>query len=134
MQDQLKVALIQSDLIWENPKQNRENFSKKIKDILKEVDIIVLPEMFATGFTMKAQAVAETMQGETVTWMQKQALKTGAAIIGSLIILENNKYHNRLLFVEPSGYITTYDKKHTFTLAGEDKVYSAGNEKVIIKS
>ena len=132
MEDKLKVAIIQSDLAWENPKQNRKNFSEKIKSIVKAVDIIVLPEMFATGFTMNAQTVAETMDGKTVSWMQKKAIKTQAAIIGSLIILENNKYYNRLLFVEPSGTITTYDKRHTFTLAGEDKVYSAGTKKVII--
>ncbi|CAH8284703.1 putative amidohydrolase [Mariniflexile fucanivorans] len=132
MQDQLNIALIQSDLVWENPKQNRKNFSEKIKSIAKAVDVIVLPEMFSTGFTMNVEAVAETMDGKTVTWMQKKALKTGAAIVGSLIILEKDKYYNRLLFVEPSGVITVYDKRHTFTLAGEDKVYAAGNEKVII--
>lgn len=133
MQDQLKIALIQSDLVWENPKQNRKNFSEKIDAISKDVDMIVLPEMFATGFTMNASAVAETMEGKTVSWMQKKALKTQAAITGSLIILENKNYYNRLLFVEPSGKITTYDKRHTFTLAGEDKVYSAGSKKVILE-
>ncbi|WP_308991441.1 amidohydrolase [Mariniflexile litorale] len=132
MQDQLKVALIQSDLVWENPKQNRKNFSEKIDNILKEVDVIVLPEMFTTGFTMNAETVAETMDGKTVAWMQKQASKVGAAMVGSLIISEDNAYYNRLIFVEPSGAITTYDKRHTFTLAGEDKVYSAGIEKIII--
>ena len=132
MQDQLKIALIQSDLVWENPSQNRKNFSDKIDTINKSnLDIIVLPEMFSTGFTMNAEVVAETMNGETVTWMQEKALITKAAIIGSLIILENNNYYNRLLFVEPSGAITTYDKRHTFTLAGEDKVFSSGNKKVI---
>ncbi|PLB19366.1 MAG: Aliphatic amidase AmiE [Flavobacteriaceae bacterium FS1-H7996/R] len=132
MQDQLKVALIQSDLVWENPKQNRKNFSEKIESILKAVDVIVLPEMFSTGFTMKVETVAETMDGKTVAWMQEQAQKTGAAIVGSLIISENKTYYNRLLFVDPSGSITIYDKRHTFTLAGEDKIYSAGKEKVII--
>lgn len=132
MQDQLKVAIIQSDLVWENPKQNRKNFSEKIDTIVKAVDIIVLPEMFTTAFTMNAQAVAETMDGKTVSWMQKKAVETGAAIIGSLIVFDDNKYYNRLLFVEPSREITIYNKRHTFTLAGEDKVYAAGTEKVII--
>ena len=132
MEDKLKVAIIQSDLAWENPIQNRKNFSEKIESIGETVDVIVLPEMFATGFTMNAHTVAETMNGKTVSWMQEKAIETQAAIIGSLIILENNKYYNRLLFVEPSGTITTYDKRHTFTLAGEDKVYSSGTEKVII--
>ena len=132
MQDQLKVVIIQSDLVWENPKQNRKNFSEKIKSISNKVDVIVLPEMFSSGFTMNAEAVAETVDGKTVAWMQKKALKTGAAIVGSLIILEHKKYYNRLLFVEPSGAITTYNKRHTFTLAGENKIYTAGTEKVVI--
>lgn len=131
MQDQLKIAFIQTDLAWENPKKNRKNFSEKFKNI-GDPDVIVLPEMFSTGFTMHAQNVAETMEGKTVTWMQKKALKTGAAIVGSLIILENENYYNRLLFVEPTGTISTYDKRHTFTLAGEDKVFTSGSEKVII--
>lgn len=132
MQNQLKIALVQSDLVWENPKQNRISFSNKIDEISDEVDVIVLPEMFTSAFTMEASKVAETMQGDTVLWMRKMASKTNAAIVGSLIISEENKYYNRLLFVEPSGKITYYNKRHTFTLAGEDKVFSAGNEKVII--
>ena len=131
MQNELKIALIQSDLVWENPEQNRKHFSEKIKNISEPVDMIILPEMFTSGFTMNASKVAETMQGETVKWMQRIALKSNAAIVGSLIISEN-KYYNRLLFVEPSGSITYYDKRHTFTLASEDKVFSAGNKKVII--
>ncbi|MDO7170943.1 amidohydrolase [Mariniflexile sp. AS56] len=132
MQDQLKVALVQTDLVWENPKKNRENFTEKIASILNDVDVIVLPEMFATAFTMNAEKVAETMEGETVGWMKTQAAISGAAIVGSLIILDAGKYYNRLLFVEPSGVITVYDKRHTFTLAGEDKVFASGNEKVIL--
>lgn len=132
MEDQLKIAIIQSDLVWEKPKKNRKKFSEKIVSIVNPVDVIVLPEMFTTGFTMDAESVAETMDGKTVGWMLKMALKTGAAIVGSIIIVEDEKYYNRLLFVEPSGAIKTYDKKHTFTLAGEDKVYSAGSKKVII--
>ena len=98
MQDQLKVVIIQSDLVWENPKQNRKNFSEKIKSISNKVDVIVLPEMFSSGFTMNAEAVAETVDGKTVAWMQKKALKTGAALVGSLIISENNKDDKWLIF------------------------------------
>ena len=132
MQEQLKIALIQSGLVWENPEQNRINFSKEIDNIDDVVDIIVLPEMFATGFTMNASKVAETMNGKTVIWMHEQAVKTKSVITGSLVIKENSKYYNRLHFVEPSGYISTYDKRHTFTLVGEDKIYTAGSKKVII--
>ncbi len=133
MEDQLKVAIIQSNLIWEKPKKNRKLFSEKIESIITPVDLIVLPEMFTSGFTMNAAAVAETMDGKSVEWMKKMALQTGAAIVGSLIIQEAGKFYNRLLFVEPSGLITTYNKRHTFTLAGEDKVFSAGTEKVIVE-
>ena len=132
MQEQLKIALIQSDLVWENPEQNQNNFSKKIKNISEQVDVIILPEMFTTGFTMDAEAVAETMQGKTVDWMKNEASKHNMAIIGSLIISEENTFYNRLLFVEPLGKITIYNKRHTFTLVGEDKVFTAGAEKVII--
>lgn len=132
MEEQLKVAIIQSDLVWEDPKQNRKNFSEKIESISDGIDMIVLPEMFTTGFTMNASAVAENMDGKTVLWMQKTASETNAAIVGSVIISENNKFYNRLLFVEPSGVITHYDKRHTFTLAGEDKIYASGTEKIII--
>jgi predicted amidohydrolase len=132
MQNELKIALIQSDLVWENPEQNRIHFTKKIVQISESVDLIVLPEMFTSGFTMNAEKVAETMFGETVVWMQEMALKKQTAIMGSVVISEKDNFYNRLLFVHPNGIIETYDKKHTFTLAGEDKVYSAGKNKLIV--
>ena len=128
----LKVVLIQSDLVWENPKGNLENFSNKIKAIREEVDLIILPEMFTTGFTMNPERVAETMQGQTVKWMKTLAAEKQSAITGSVIIQDANKYYNRLLFVHPSGEINIYDKRHTFTFAGEDKIFSSGSKKLII--
>ncbi|MFD2726163.1 amidohydrolase [Hyunsoonleella rubra] len=132
MQEELKIALLQSDLVWENPEQNRINFTTKIEEIDDDVDLIILPEMFTSGFTMYAEKVAESMQGETVKWMQNLAEVRGTAIVGSIVISENEKFYNRLLFVEPFGKISHYNKRHTFTLVGEDKVYTAGTEKVII--
>lgn len=132
MAEQLKIALVQSDLVWEVPELNRKNLLSKIEVISEQVDVIILPEMFTTGFTMRTKEVAETMQGKTVEWMKMIALKYNTAITGSIIISENNTYYNRLLFVEPSGKITIYNKRHTFTLVGEDKVFTAGTEKVII--
>jgi predicted amidohydrolase len=132
MQNQLKVAVIQSELVWENPKQNRDNFKEKIEAIAPDVDIILLPEMFTTGFTMNAKELAETMQDKSVLWMQKMAELKNAVLVGSLIIKENNKFYNRLLFVYPDGNINTYDKRHTFTLAGEHNVYASGDSKLII--
>lgn len=133
MDSKLNIALIQSDLVWENPKQNRANFIKKIELINEDIDIVILPEMFTTGFTMNASLVAETMQGKTVSWMQDLALKKNVAIVGSIVISEDDNFYNRLLFVEPSGHITFYDKRHTFTLVGEDKIYTAGTEKIILE-
>ena len=127
MKSELKVALIQSNLIWENPEQNRINFTNKISAILESVDLIILPEMFNSGFTMNPGHVAETMTGDTVSWMQKLAQLKKAAVTGSIVIKENEHYYNRLLFVYPNGIIEYYDKKHTFTLAGEHNAYTAGS-------
>jgi len=128
----MKIALIQTDLFWQNASKNRENFDLKINEIQSEVNLIVLPEMFSTGFTMNASEVAETMQGETVEWMKLKAKQKDAAITGSVVITENGKFYNRMFFVFPSGEIQYYDKRHSFSLAGEDKVYTRGNEKVIV--
>ena len=128
----LKIALIQSHLVWENPVQNRINFTRKIDAIFETVDIIVLPEMFTSGFTMHPKGVCETMKGETVKWMQLLAKKKDAAIVGSLVIKENNKFYNRLLFVHPNGIIDSYTKRHSFTLAGENELYTSGKEKLIV--
>lgn len=126
---ELKVALVQTNLIWENPAQNRTQLAEKINAITATVDIIVLPEMFTSGFTMNPQNVAETMDGETITWLKELAKSKNAAITGSLVISENGNHYNRSVFVLPSGKIETYDKKHTFTLAGEHEVFKAGTSK-----
>ncbi|MFD1062897.1 amidohydrolase [Winogradskyella litorisediminis] len=132
MTDKLKVALVQTELVWENPTINREQLQKQINSISEHVDLIVLPEMFTSGFTMNASNVAETMDGETITWLNELAEKKDVAIVGSLVISENNNYYNRLVFIHPNGTIDSYDKRHTFTLAGEHKVYTAGISKTII--
>ena len=129
----MKVALIQAPLVWENPKQNRNYFEDKINSIRETIDLIVLPEMFTSGFTMNPKAVAESMQGETVLWLQALAKAKNSAITGSLVIEENGNFYNRLVFVFPSGAIKTYDKKHLFTLAGEDKAYTSGTQKMLIE-
>ena len=129
----MKIALVQSSLLWENPKENRNYFEQKINSITENVDLIVLPEMFTSGFTMNPKAAAETMQGETVLWLQALAKAKNSAITGSLVIQENDNFYNRLVFIFPSGEIKTYDKKHLFTLAGEDKKYTSGIQKLIIE-
>jgi predicted amidohydrolase len=128
----MKVALIQSNLSWENPDENRENLTSKINQINENIDLIVLPEMFTTGFTMNPKPFAETMDGTTILWLKFLAKTKNCAITGSLIISENNNFYNRLVFIHPEGKIDFYDKKHLFTLAGENKIYTSGNQKIII--
>ncbi|WP_417236739.1 amidohydrolase [Bizionia paragorgiae] len=132
MPDSLKVVTIQSDLVWENPEQNRLLFDKKIKALSEPVDLIVLPEMFTSGFTMHPERVAETMSGKTIQWLKSWAKEKEAAITGSVVIKENDTFYNRLVFVHPNGTVDSYNKRHTFTLAGEHKAYSKGSKQLIV--
>ena len=128
----LKITIIQCELHWENAEANRMMFSEKIQSIEGKTDLIVLPEMFSTGFSMNAKNLAEPNNGETLQWMISEAEKHNCAITGSVIISEENKYYNRLFFVFPDGNFQKYDKKHTFTLAKENETYSNGNERLIV--
>lgn len=128
----MQVSVIQAPLFWENPEANRAYFSSKIKDISWETHLVILPEMFTTGFTMQPQLVAESMDGPTVSWMKKTAMKGNFAIMGSVVIQEADNFFNRLLFVSPTGEVEFYDKRHLFSLAGEHKVYTQGAERKII--
>ena len=128
----LNIALIQMNIVWENPKQNRELLTQKIEQLKPETDLVILPEMFTTGFTMNTD-VAETMAGNTTTWMKDLAEKKGVAITGSIIISEDNQFYNRLLFVHPNGKIETYDKRHCFSYGNEHLTITAGTSKLIVK-
>lgn len=130
--EHLSVTIIQPHLHWENPAANRAQFSEMIRDIKEETHLIILPEMFTTGFTMNAEALAEAPQGPTFLWMQAEAKQHNVAITGSVIIKENGLYYNRLFFVFPNGDHRQYDKKHTFTLAGEHKTYTAGSSRIMV--
>lgn len=130
--DNLKVTYLQSNLHWENPEANRAMFAAKIAALSEKTDLIILPEMFPTGFSMNAASLAEPLNGPTLQWMQVQSQQSGAAITGSVIIKEAGNFYNRLLWVEGNSILHIYDKKHTFTLAGEDKVYTAGSQKLLV--
>lgn len=132
MSDNLNIALIQTALVWENPQQNRDNIQEKIETIKNPVDLVVLPEMFTSGFTMHPAHAAETMKGETIAWLTTLASKKQFAVTGSLVIEEDGNFYNRMVFVHPNGKIEHYDKRHRFTLAGEHKVYTAGSKKIIV--
>ena len=130
MQD-LTITLIQSNLHWENSAANRAMFEEKIWKIGQRTQVIVLPEMFTTGFSMNAGALAEVMNMGTFKWMKQMADQTSALVLGSFIVKENGKYFNRALWMEPGGNFKTYDKRHLFRMADEHKVYSSGENKLI---
>jgi omega-amidase len=131
----LKVAIIQTDLFWENKKANLNLFDgyfEKIK--AQKVDLVVLPEMFTTGFSMSPQHLAESSaNNETLAWMLSWSAQLGAALCGSFIVEENKKFYNRLHWVQPDGVFFTYDKRHLFSLANEHEYYEAGKEKLIVE-
>ncbi len=132
MTQTIEVALIQSDLIWENPEKNRIAFSKKINQLSSDVDLIILPETFTSGFTMNPEKINLDEGNTTLDWMRKMAREKDAAIMGSIVFQDNKTFYNRLHFVYSDGTYEKYDKRHTFTLAGEDKVFKAGTEKLIV--
>ena len=131
MQD-LRVTLVQSHLHWEDAAENRALLSTKFKALRGTTDLVVLPEMFTTGFTMRSAELAEGMDGRTVAWMKEQARELDAALYGSVIIRENDRYYNRGLFVTPDGVETTYDKRHLFRFAKETDHYTAGEKRVVV--
>ena len=124
MQD-LKIVLIQSGLHWEQPEANLAMFEEKLWQLEKGQDIIILPEMFTTGFTMNT-SLWEHKNGKTVNWMKQQATQFKAVVTGSLIIKDENNFYNRLVWADPSGEVQFYDKRHLFRMAEEDKFFSEG--------
>ena len=129
----LHTALLQTNLHWHNPAENQFTFEQLIEKLPKAVNLIVLPEMWATGFTMTPKEVAEPMSGSSVAWMQHMAEQHNAAVCGSLAIKEKDAFYNRFIFAHPIGQIDTYDKAHPYTPSGEARVYSAGEGSVLIK-
>jgi len=132
MQD-LKLALIQADLFWEDTSKNLAAFDAKIQAVEGGTDLIVLPEMFNTGFSINPENISEEPEGFTFGWMQHKARQKNAAITGSIITLENGHYFNRLYWVFPDGKFQYYDKKHLFRLGKEWQVFSAGSQKTIVE-
>ena len=127
----LTITLVQQDLIWEQPAANREHLQRLLEG-QGQTDLIVLPEMFSTGFTMRAEELAEEPEGPTLHWMKSLAAQYDAAVTGSLIVKEHGKYFNRLYWVTPDGVARSYDKRHLFSLAGEEKVFSPGQQRLVV--
>jgi predicted amidohydrolase len=131
MQD-LKVVLVQTDIVWENISANLENFERKIEAVSPETDLILLPEMFTTGFTMNTEQYAETEDGAGLSWMDKTAGKLNAVLAGSLLIRDHNRFYNRFFWVRPGGNVDFYDKRHLFTMAGEQLKITGGKEQKVV--
>jgi omega-amidase len=131
MNTPLNITLIQSELHWENIPANLAMFEEKIWRINQPTDLIVLPEMFNTGFTMNAPAVAEPMNLHTLKWMKGQASQTGAVVTGSYVVKEKEQYFNRLIWMRPDGSYETYDKRHLFRMAQEHETFSGGIKRLV---
>ena len=127
----LSVTIIQNNLVWENKQANLESFEKKINEHHEKMEVVLLPEMFNTGFSMKPSMYAETMEGETVQWMKRVATTKKIILAGSLMIKENDSFFNRLVWMLPGGEYGYYDKRHLFAYAGEDAHYSSGAKRLI---
>jgi predicted amidohydrolase len=127
----LKVTLIQTQLHWEDKEANLRMFDEKINSIQERTEVVFLPEMFSTGFSMQSARLAETMDGTAVQWMKKKAAEKNIIITGSLIIEENGQYLNRLIWMLPNGTYGTYDKRHLFGYAGEHEHYTPGDKRLI---
>ncbi|MGB8358814.1 MAG: amidohydrolase [Bacteroidales bacterium] len=127
----MKATLIQARLKWEDISANLEHISSLISLADSDTGLVVLPEMFTTAFSMDPSRLAETMEGNTVRWMKEKASSGGFAVCGSVIIREDNRFFNRMLFVTPDGDVTVYDKRHLHSMSGENTVYSRGNKRVI---
>lgn len=127
----LSVTLIQTSLLWEDKKANLSRFEEKIRPLKGQTQVVILPEMFSTGFSMKPEELAEEMSGESVSWMKRVAAENQVILTGSLIIKEEGHYYNRLIWMLPNGHYGTYDKRHLFGYAGEDKHYASGSKRLI---
>ena len=127
----LTITVIQTDLIWQNKKANLDLLEQKINSINGHKELVVLPEMFSTGFSMQPALFAETMEGETVAWMKRIAVEKKIILTGSIIINEGEKFYNRLIWMLPNGQYGQYYKRHLFAYAGEDEHYSAGSKRLI---
>lgn len=129
--EQLHITLIQPDIVWENKEANLQQYEKMIAGIAGNKHVVVLPEMFSTGFSMATERLAEPMEGPSVKWMADMAVRYRCILTGSLMIEEDGKYYNRMLWVQPDGRIGTYDKRHLFAYADEDKHYTPGSKRLI---
>jgi omega-amidase len=127
----LTITLIQTNLRWENKTANLAMFEEKIESVVGKTEVVLLPEMFSTGFSMQPEKLSETMDGTTLAWMKKAANENHLILCGSIIIEENGKFYNRLIWMLPNGSFGVYDKRHLFAYGKEDEHYTPGNKRLI---
>lgn len=128
----LKVTLVQQDIVWEDKNQNLKHLDNLLENILS-TDLVILPELFTTGFTMNVENLSETMNGKTVSWMKDKSKDIGCYFLGSAIIRDGKSFYNRLLVSSPNGEMFYYDKRHLFAMGEENKYYTKGTKKLIFK-
>ena len=131
--DAMKVTLLQTSLVWHDPIANCDHFDEWLAKVDQDSDLVLLPEMFSTGFTMSSSSMAESMEGPTVAWLRERARSHGFVLAGSVVIRDGDEYFNRLVWARPDGSIETYDKRHRFRMAGEHLHYAAGNDRVVVE-
>ena len=132
MSTHLRVTLVQTELAWQDPAANRHRLAAHFRGLVGHTDLVVLPEMFSTGFSMAAAELAEDMDGPTVDWMREEAAALGCVIAGSLIVRDGGRCYNRLVWARPDGSLEHYDKRHLFRLAGEQEHYAAGSRRLVV--
>src|SRR5664279_3306287 len=127
----MKISVIQPVIVWEDKSRNFQNLSGLLKPLYGKTDIVILPEMFNTGFSMNPEVLGEPMYGETFTWMKSMSEKGGFGICGSYIVNEEGKFYNRWLFVSPENEIQIYDKRHLFSMGGEKELFTSGKSRLV---
>jgi predicted amidohydrolase len=133
MNSHLRVTMVQAALAWQDPAANRRQLAANFRGLAGHTDLVVLPEMFSTGFTMQAEALAEEMDGPTIGWLQEEAASLGCVITGSLIVREGGRHYNRLVWARPDGTLEHYDKRHLFRMAREQEHYAAGTRRITVR-
>jgi omega-amidase len=133
MNSHLRVTLVQSDIAWQDPGANRRRLAGHFRGLAGHTDLILLPEMFSTGFSMDAEGLAEPMDGPTIGWMREEAAAMGCVIAGSVIVRDQGRHYNRLVWARPDGTLEHYDKRHLFRMAGEHEHYAAGGARLTVE-
>ncbi len=133
MNAHLRVTLVQTELAWQDPAANRRNLAAHFRGLVGHTDLVVLPEMFSTGFSMDAEALAEDMDGPTVGWMREEAASLGCVVTGSLIVRDGDRRYNRLVWARPDGSLAHYDKRHLFRMTDEQRHYTSGDRRLVVE-